>query len=87
MRRGRFFLSIAAVVVAVAGWGAAATPAGAVPGTGCPPGFQLEPESILGEGFVGQVVDLNNDDLFCIRFLSGGNIPPGAFVFIDNVVP
>jgi hypothetical protein len=88
MRTRRRLVALAIAVVALAVAGSAAAPAsGGPPGTGCPPGFQLEPESILGEGFVGKVVDVNNDDLICIRFLTGGNIPEGAFVFIDNVVP
>ena len=78
-------LTTAAFCLAVAG--AAATPASsAPPGTGCPVGFQLEPESILG-GSTGQVIDLNNDDLICIRPLPAPPFPEGAFVFTDNVVP
>ena len=88
MRTRRRPVSLATAVAALAIAGSAAAPAsGGPPGAGCPPGFQLEPESILGEGFVGKVVDVNNDDLICIRFLSGGNIPQGTFVFIDNLVP
>lgn len=78
----RFFVALMTALVAVA----ASASAGAAPGTGCPPGFELKPESFLGEGFVGKVVDVNNDDMFCIRYITGGNNPPGTFVFIDNVV-
>ena len=81
----RVSLTAAAFCVAVAG--AAATPASsAPPGTGCPVGFELEPESILG-GFTGKVIDLNNDDLICTRPLPAPPFPESAFVFMDNVVP
>jgi hypothetical protein len=66
----------------------AAAPAGAsVPNSGCPTGFDLVSTSILGENFSGQLIDLNNDELMCIRFLPSPPFPEGSFVFIDNTTP
>jgi hypothetical protein len=79
----RLIVALTTALVAVVASGASA---GAAPGTGCPPHFELKPESFLGEGFVGKVVDVNNDNLLCIGFLPGEQ-NEGVFVFIDNVVP
>jgi hypothetical protein len=67
---------IAAIALMTAG-GASAAPRGA----GCPPGFELVDQSILGD-FTGKIIDLHGDELICIRRLQ-----PGFDVFFDNVVP
>jgi hypothetical protein len=76
-----FSMALAAVV-------GAAAPAGAsVPNSGCPTGFERVSTSILGENFSGQLIDLNNDELMCIRFLPSPPFGEGSFVFIDNTTP
>jgi len=52
------------------------------PGTGCPPGWNLAPVSILGEDFTGVADNVNHDGQICIRGLRNG-----GGVFIDNTAP
>lgn len=85
--RAKLRVSLTAAALCLAAAGAAATPASsAPPGAGCPVGFELEEESILG-GYTGKVIDLNDDDLICTRPLPAPPFAEGAFVFMDNVVP
>jgi len=74
----RFLLACGAFAALTIGPAAGAGP----PGTGCPPGWDLAPVSILGEDFTGVADNVNHDGQICIRGLHNG-----AGVFIDNTVP
>jgi hypothetical protein len=77
----------ASVSTALAVLGAGGTAGASVPNSGCPTGFELAPTSIIGPGSSGQVIDLNNDQMICVKFISNPGIPPGSFIFIDNTTP
>jgi hypothetical protein len=74
----RFLLACGVFAALTIGPAAGAAPAG----TGCPPGWDLAPVSILGEDFTGVADNVNHDGQICIRGLHNG-----AGVFIDNTVP
>jgi hypothetical protein len=59
---------------------------GSFPNAGCPVGFELAPVTVLGPNFSGQVTDVNNDEMICIKTLKGSGFP-GDFIFIDNTTP
>jgi hypothetical protein len=70
----------------VAALGTTASAGAAVPNSGCPTGFELAPTSIIGNP-TGQIIDLNNDQMVCIKFVTNPALPPGSFIFIDNTTP